>query len=105
MRLNKDQDTIFKLKFKKNNNNQIINMLQINLWSPNFAEYSVFVSKDRGTTTGQENVIKMQPAWIGSSTVLIKGENLCDECDYNILVYPKSNDGFYILTTDIGTDF
>lgn len=103
MRLNKNQDTIFKLKFKKNVTNPPIKMLQVSVWSPNFAEYQVIMKDNVGASSS--NSIKFSPAWVGASSVLIEEGDLCEECTYHILIYPKTDDAVFILNTDIGTDF
>lgn len=103
MRLNKDQDTIFTLKFNKKIRSPEINMLQVSVWSPNFAKYEVLMQKNKGISASES--IKLQPAWIGSSSILLKDAELCDECEYHILIYPKSDNALFLINSDIGTDF
>ena len=62
-------------------------MLQITVWCPTFTEYQVTMSKDKAGSSSDS--LHFKPAWIGSSTLLIKGEELCDVCTYYILIYPK----------------
>ena len=78
-------------------------MMQISIGSPNLSQFSVIMSQKDSTSTS--NSIEFQPAWVSGVSTLLKGDKLCKNCEYHILVYSPSENSRVFLSIQSGKDF
>lgn len=89
--LNRNQMPIFKVPFNKtitdeDGTTKKIKRIQASIWSTSLTGFKAILKID-----GKKNSnINLSAAWLGAESAIIEDENLCDSCNYNLLIYPDS---------------